>query len=375
MLNNPLPSSSARQPRALVLVNGVVVRALVSFEVDNNNFYQADTFKVTLALSAQPKETNWLWWSSQKSLVVEIFAGFPKDPNNYTQSDLTSLIIGNVDDLETNPISDEIILSGRDFTSKFIDSQTSEKFPNLTSSAIIQQFAQRQGLSAQATATKTKTGTFYSLEKVSLTKRQSEWDLMTYLANKEGFSVFVRGKTVYFQPKASPSDNPYVIQYQAPNDNAGYVQLNAVSMTFSRNLTLAKDIIVIVSSFNPKTKKGFSVKRTATHNKNTVLAGAAQPTGEAQTYYRYKPGLSVQDATDYAESLLHELSLHEMKLTVDMPADNTLFVTNMVQVIGTGTAFDQFYYPDQIIRSFSWDSGFSMQVQAKNHPVESEIAG
>lgn len=357
------------------MVNGQPVVGLVSFEVDQNSFYQSDTFKATIALSAQPEATNWAWWASQTKLVLELFAGFPDDPDHYTKSDLSSLIVGNVDDIEIDPVADEITLSGRDFTSKFIDAQTSEKFPNLTSSAIVAKMAARHNLKTQITPTTTKVGNFYTLESVSLTKRQSEWDLLTYLADKEQFSIFVKGQTVYFQPKAKPSDNPYVIQWQAPTDARAFAVMNGMSMNFSRNLTLAKDIIVILSSYNPKTKKGFSVRRTATHNKNTVLAGAAQPIGDAQTYYRYKPGLTVQDAINQAEALLKELTAHEVRLHAEMPADNILTTESVIQVTGTGTKFDQIYYPDSILRSFGWNSGYTMTISAKNHDTNSQIAG
>lgn len=375
MLNNPSPLSLTTQPRGLAIVNGQVIDGLVSFDVDSNNFYQADTFRATLSLSAQPQATNWAWWASQKKLIVELFAGYPTDPNNYSKSDLTSLILGNVDDIDIDPVADEISISGRDFTSQFIDAQTSEKFPNLTSSAIVEKIAVRHGLKTQVTPTKTKTGTFYTLEQVSLTARQSEWDLLTYLANKEQFSIFVKGQTVYFQLKASPSDNPYVIQWQAPTDERAFPVMNGTRINFSRNLTLAKDIVVILASFNPKTKKGFSVRRTATHNKNTILSGAAQPAGEAQTYYRYKPGLSVQDAIMQAESILKELTAHEVRLHAEMPSDDILTTESVISIVGTGTAFDQIYYPDSITRSYGWDAGYTMSINAKNHSPESTVAG
>jgi hypothetical protein len=57
-----------------------------------------------------------------------------------------------------------------------------------------------------------------------------------------------------------------------------------------------------------------------------------------------------------------------------MPADNILTTENIIKVVGTGTAFDQVYFPDSIVRSFGWDSGYTMTVNAKNHGVESEVS-
>lgn len=375
MLNNPALADVARQPRGLAIINGVTVTGLVSFDVDNNSFYQADTFRATIALSAQPQATNWAWWASQKSMALELFAGFPPDPDNYTKSDLQSLILGNIDEIEIDPVADEITVTGRDFTSKFIDAQTNEKFMNLTSSAIVAKIAARHGMKTVISETTVKAGNYYTIDQVRLTKRQSEWDLVTYLANQEDFSVYVKGNTLYFNKKASVNDDPYVIQWQQSTDTRSYSVLNAISINFSRNLTLAKDIAVIFASSNPKTKKPYTVKRTATHTKNTLINGATQAAGEVQTYFRSKPGLTVQETIRRAESLLRELTAHEIKLHVEMPADTILGTQNIIKVVGTGTAFDQVYFPDSITRSYGLSSGYRMSVSAKNHSVESEIAG
>lgn len=365
-----IPLSDARQPRALIFANGLPCAGVVSFEVDNNSYYQADTFRAVLALSVN----DWAWWASSKLLLLEIYAGFPVDANNYTKSDLTLLITGETDDIEINPITDEIVLSGRDLTNKLIDTQTSEKFPNLTSSEIVEKIGKRHGLTVQATKTELKSGTYYSTEKASLTKRQSEWDMVSYLAQRENFSIFIKGNTLYFQPKIAENSEPFILQWQKPDDKHAYPYFNGSHLSFTRTLTLAKDIIVEVSSYNPKTKKKFTVKKTATHTKTTAAAGQPQPEGDAQVYARYKPNLTVQDAEKLADSLLRELTSHEVKLSCEMPADNLLQTETMIKVLGTGTTFDQLYYPDNIRRSFSFDSGYSMTIEAKNHATNSEVS-
>ena len=363
-----------RQPRALVFANGKPVSGLVDFEVENNTFYQADTFRVQLALSNQPKETDFAFWAGQKKITLEVYAGFPRDAENYTKAELELLITGECDDIEINPVRDEIVLSGRDFTNRLIDSQTSEKFQNETSSQIVEKIAKRHGLDAKVKATKAKVGTYYANEKASLTKRQSEWDLITWLAEREGYSVYIKGNTLYFQPKIADSEKPFVIKWTAPDKETASWQIDTVDISFSRTLTLAKDIIVIVNSYDPKTKKKISVKRTATQTKNTKNAGEAQPVGDAQQYVFYKPNLTVQDAEKLAESRLREISSHQVKMSCEMPADNALQTENLIQVTGTGTAFDQTYYPDKITRTFSVDRGYVMHIEAKNHEPESQVS-
>lgn len=373
-MRNELPAlAAARQPRGLVKVNGEILPGWVNWEVDNNAFYQADTFRCCFALSMMPTELDAAWWAARREIYVEILAGFPADAENFTASELDSLIYGRVDDVTFNPVSGQIEVSGRDLTSEFIDAKTTEKFQNLTSSQIAEQLAKRHGLTAVVTKTETKTGRYYEIDHARMNDQRSEWDLLTWLAHEEQFMVFVQGKELHFVPKPQPDDDPYVLKWDAPTDDRGFPIFNGKTLNFSRNLTLAKDVIVKVRSWNAKNKKGFTKTAQATHNKNTVLKGAAQPIGEAQTYSYTIPGLTPEQALQRAQALLKEITAHEVKLNATLPADNILRLTNVIQVVGTGTAFDQIYYPDSIVRQMGISEGYSMTINAKNHSPESVV--
>ncbi|MGC7986037.1 type IV secretion protein Rhs, partial [Salmonella enterica] len=79
------------------------------------------------------------------------------------------------------------------------------------------------------------------------------------------------------------------------------------------------------------------------------------------------PGLTQEQALQRAQTIYAELIAHEMKLTATLPGDNILGIDTMVQVMGTGTAWDQTYYPDSVTRRMSFDEGYSMNLHAKNH--------
>lgn len=373
MLNNPKPTSEGRRPRGLVLINGVRASALIDFAVDNNNFYSADTFRVRLCLSQQPNDTNWAWWAGQTDLGVEIFAGFPANPESYTQADLTSLIYGNVDDIEIDPVRDEIMLIGRDLTSLLIETKTSEKFPEHTSSDIAVKLAERHGLTAQVTKTSIKAGTYYQIEHVRLTDERSEWDLLTYLAHEEGYQVFVRGQSLHFEPKASASGSKYVLRWQQPTGDVYSPQGNFMSMNFARSMLLTKDVIVHVHSWNTKHKKGFTKTARATHKRNSLTRRASKLPYPPQEYSRTIPNLTPEQAQQKAQAILSEITAHEVRLHADMPADVTLTPQQIIQVDGTGTLFDQDYYPISITRKFSWSDGFTMSIEAKNQSPETTV--
>jgi len=368
MINQPI-QPQARQPRGVVKINGVRTQ-WVSWELDNNAFYQADTFRVKLALSAQPDPTI---FASASELDVEIFAGFPADPANYTEAELKSLIYGLVDDVTYDPVQAVVELSGRDFTSVLVDTKTTDKWPNLTASQIAEQIAKAHDLTPVVTATTAKVGTYYEIDHARLSTQRSEWDVLTYLANEEGYMVYVRGRELHFEPRPSPDAEPYVLTWQAPTTERGHAIFDGKSVMFSRNLTLAKDVTVYVRSWNAKNNQGFTQKAKSARTKNTVLKKAAQPIGEPQVYTFNIPGLTPEQALQRAQSLLREITAHEVKMTAHLPADNVLDITKMIQVVGTGTAFDQMYYPDSIIRQMSLSDGYQMTIHGKNHSPESVV--
>lgn len=392
--NDPSPIGKLRHPRAIVVVNDAPLtnRELVSFEVDTTSFYEADTFRVVIALSSQNGSAvnSWAWWAQQTALVVAIYSGFPNNPDEYTINELQQLIVGAVDDINFNPVTDEILLTGRDFTSVFIDTVTYGAWPNKFAATgdqnkpgVVEILAKAHNLKAIATPTTEFIGGYYRQDHVGISgqlrsQRITEWDLLTYLARKEGFNVFVRGQNLFFQPPPDiTTNNPYVIQYVPPARTItvphDIPQSNAIHLNFTRALTLAKDVIVNVVSWNQKQDSRFQITARRSHNKSTVLRGQPLPIGVPQVYPFMIPNLTHKRAEEEAQQRLREISQHELRVEVELPGDNLIDITSIVQVRGTGTIFDQRYFPDHIHRIFNIEDGYRMSVRMKNHPVDSSV--
>lgn len=281
---NVLPvQPTARQPRAIVKVFStaadgppqppVIVPAWVEWSIENNTFYQADTFRVTFAASLLPAETNANWLSQQREAFVEIFAGFPADPTNFSETDLTSLIYGRVDDIDYDPVATTIDLVGRDLTAAFIDAKTSIQYQNLTSSQIATQLALAHGLTPVVTATTTAAGTFYAYDHVRMVDQRSEWDLLSYLAAQEGFNVYVKGQELHFEPR--PTDTVTVTA--TPVDKAALQkEFDEVSAAWAAEQAKAK-------ALNQGALADLATKDAATAAGDTAGAAAAQQAGLAKT--------------------------------------------------------------------------------------------
>ena len=371
MINNPYANSDAQQPRSLIRVNDQQLLP-ISWEVNNNGYYQADTFEIELSIDDLPASHDLNWFCLQTALKVEIFSGWPSDPNNPVAYELEQHMLGLVDDMEPDLVNRTLRLSGRDLSGQLIDTRTTDKYPNLTASQVATKLAATVGLTPEVTKTTTKVGTYYQIDTSLSSKSTPQWDLLTFLAQREGFLCYVRGTKLYFGPPPADSDNPYVLQWTPPGFGTSGPQLNASTLQLRRNLTLAKDLIVEVRSWNPKTKTAVLKKATATHTVKTYLSGLPQPVGNAQVYGYNIPGLTPKEAQDRANALLKELSKHELVLSATLPGDESMDITVPLELRGTGTFFDQRYYVDSVQRHMDV-SGYTMSVTAKNHPVESRV--
>jgi phage protein D len=364
-VNDPFAPAGARQVAGYVLLAGVEV-PFWSWEVDSNSFYSADTFSITFALSAMPADTGTLaWWSKQTSIEISISAAII----GQNSCDVKNLIIGGVDKWHFNPAKFEVTAEGRDYTAKLIDTKTSEKFSNYTTSQVATMLAQRHGLTPVVTATTTNVGAITKYDHTHVTDERTEWDLLSYFAGLDGFQVYVVGNELHYEPELDPDKaDQYVIHWSAPILTA-YPQSNVSDdLQFERDLTLAKGVTVQVRSW----KGGKAFTETYPNNGAKGIA-PGQAVAKRQVYSIVRSGLDQQGAQALAQAIHKQITAHEMRMSTSMPGDNLLTASTIVRVEGTDSTFDQLYYPDSVRRSMSFEGGYSMSLTAKNHNPNSMV--
>ena len=178
-------------------------------------------------------------------------------------------------------------------------------------------------------------GRYYQSEHDRVTLDQfshatTEWDLLVFLAQQEGFDVFVQGTSLCFLPAVQ---------------QAGYSTLLSpgalTELRLERSLTLARDIEVSVKSWNSCLNTAF-IQRTCA----TMTTKGAQP-GQSITTQRYvfvRPNLTSDAALRLARQKLAELTRHERIIELSMPGELDLTPRSMITLEGTGSDFDQSYY-------------------------------
>jgi len=376
---NPLPAlSDGRQPRGIVQLGPFGSLAAVSgwtkASVTNNSYYEADTFWIDYAVSALPPGFDANFFSNQTEIFAQIYAGLPQDPNNPQASELDSLILGRVDTIDYEPDTRALRLAGRDLTAVFIDNRITQTFQNQTSSQIATMLAQSHGLdTSNITPTTTLVGTFFQNDQVQIASNRSEWDLLSFLAREEGFVVFVQGNSLFFEPDPRPTgaSNPYVIQWTPPSSTNGSPIANTVKLKFSRTLTVSKGISVTARSPNRNTGK--AVVQSYPTTPQGIAAGKASPFGAVQQYFfTIGANLTPAQVAAFAQKTYDTIISHEMNMSANLPADNLLTVSTPVQVEGTGTSWDQLYFPRKVTRDIDNEGGYRMTVDAQNtSPTES----
>jgi phage protein D len=369
-LAGPAPSTppaggTARQPIAVVRLDGVELSAVSSVRTTNVSHSSADQFEVELPLQVQPGTANWAAWGNPNTQAeIEVLYGMLDADGN--RSALNSAVLGPVDNVAISQPENKVVLSGRDYSSRLIDTQTFQNFTNQTASEIAATIATAQGLTPMVQPTKLPVGTYNPLDNsyTRVTRRESAWDLLTQLARNEGFVCFVRGRNLFFQLDTAPTGQPYNLIWQPATSPGGSPGGNFKSLHLSRAITLARNIVVTVISHDPNTQK--AVMATS----SSMLTGqAAQGTAGIgpQTYTIDVPGLTQDQAMDRANQLRNGYSLFERVIDVQMPGDPFLSFEQPIRLSGTGTDWDQLYFADRIERSLSQSGGFTMSIRAKNH--------
>lgn len=354
---NTIPGAGTVEASRSILMVGSQALDFTEWETEHSGMMEAGTFRADI--TAPPKD--WAWWGQQTEILVDVFAGTPRDPQNVSANDLTPLMTARCDVIDLQPEFHHVCLKGRDLASLLIDNKTTDKWPNLTSSEIAQKIAAKWGFKSNITPTKTVVGRFYATDHVKLQKADTYWNVLTYLAQHEGFQCFVIGRTLYFgNYQAKASAEPYLIAY----DESGNIpNANASALKFSRDLTLANDISVTVRSYHGD--KGAAFKATATASKTAKRIQRDASLAQGTQHYDYViPGLTQPQCALRAQRILEDLSKHELKMHARLPFDAVLYPWVPIQVTGTGTPWDATYTPQRITRRFSKDR-VSMHVEAR----------
>lgn len=386
--------SYVRRPRGVLKINGAMCQ-FIRCTVENKSHFAADSWIAEIEPFDHPQGFGWDFWDqADPDTTVEILyglLGYAEDVYA-PPSNLTSLIFGQVDDVEIDPARSKLVLTGRDLTARLIDRKTSNKWPDKTASQIVSDLATEVGLTPVITDTKTPAGTYYANSYVKLQKDLPMWDLVTFLAQQEGFQARVKGQSLIFGEP--PDDDPDPVQIVCQRAGSGLDYLTVTDLKLHRSLTLANDISITVLSHG--TKKNQTIKAVASRSgirggttsrnpggkRETSLPSGTgskkgadstlRPSQGGQNYRISRPNLTQDQANQLAQNMLDNISKWERTFEAQSEGDETIDIDRMARISGTLTTWDGKYFLTHVRHEMSIESGYSLNYGGKNHPTDSE---
>jgi hypothetical protein len=162
-------------------------------------------------------------------------------------------------------------------------------------------------------------------------------------------------------PALALTSDPYVLLWS--DLGQGNRVSNAVDLKLRRSETIARDVVVNVVSWNQAQGRTFKTTIRKSQADKTTKQSAVNP----QTYNFWPANLNQVQVNQFANSKIEEITRHERNIQATLPGDALLVTRGLLKLVGTGTSWDQVYYPDTVHREISFERGYCMEVTAKNH--------
>jgi len=328
----PAPGAALQvnQPQVLVSIDGLQVPGVLSLEVESLGYFAADRFSVAFAIGASvAMGIDFFASLTAQTIMISLALG---------DGGFVTLLTGQIDNIRIELVENVALLSGRDLSALLIDTEISQSFANQTASQIAATIAANHGLTPNVTPTTTLVGQYYELDHARHAlglhaRATTEWSLLCWLAQIEGFLLSVTDSVLNFGPPAATT--PLFLTPQ-----------NFMTLTFDTATTIPGS--VSVKSWNTRSKMV-----------NAQDAGS----GSAVTTL-IRPNLSAAQAATLAENHLSILGQHTTILQGTMPGELTLAPAGQIMLSGTGSGLDQLYAIQAITRQVTARTGFAQSLRA-----------
>jgi hypothetical protein len=266
-----------------------------------------------------------------------------------------SMFEGLADIISLDPVNRTARIQGRDYSSILINSTYQNSFCNQTASEVASHIASRHGFGQNIVTTSTMIGTYQGegYSQILLNAHShitSEWDLLKYLAEQEGFKLFVNGTNLVFSPASLIEQNHILLGYS-----------NVSEMRFSRICPLSENTTLVVKSWDSWLDQASVCSNAMPSNTSpTAFTGLVDVAGIELAIVR--PNLSPKSAQELSSRYMEGWHAQEQKIEIVMPGETVLKPCDIVSISETGTLFDADYVINSIRRQYSCTSGFTEHI-------------
>lgn len=281
--------------------------------------------------------------------TVEIQMGYAK---------LETLIIGDITGLEPSFSQDAaptLTVRGHDLSHRLMRGTQRRSFVEKKDSEIASQIASERGLDAKVEDSKEK------LTHV-LQSNKTDWEFLQYRAERIGYEVLVKNKTLYFRPPQNASSQ--VLKLNRAED----------LLDFSARLSTMNQVgQVEVRGWDPKKKELF-VSKAGVGNETTKMKGslsgpkvADQEFGKSSYTIANVTVSSQAEANQIALKLFNEMALNYITGDGSCLGRADLHPGTAIEITGIGKRFSGSYYVTAVTHSYSKTQGYRTQFSVKRN--------
>lgn len=258
---------------------------------------------------------------------LEIWMGY--------EDQLKKIMVGEITSLEPQFQADEapsVIVRGLDHRHRLFRGHKTRSFTKIKDSAIAQQIAQQAGLRAKTIDSKVT-------QEYILQHNQTDMLFLQERAARIGYEVFVKEKTLYFQP------------HQHDGRETITLSLEQDVIEFYPRLTTVSQIgELVVQGWDPKQKKAI-LGKAAVGQESSIMGGhisgpkaARRAFGESRAAMVAYPVSSKAEADQMALGQFNEIALTYITGDGLCLGRNDLRAGMVVKIEGAGTRFSGLYY-------------------------------
>lgn len=291
--------------------------------------------------------------------VVKIYIGYADD--NSDDSQLPLVFDGIVDVISLAFQQAMVTLEGRDRSAVLQESFTHAQFRNTTVAGVVQEVATKHGLEVNIVDPGTQIGTIFNEERINFenigSSGYNDWDLLTKLAQHDGYAVYVTEGTLHYVPMEQYEDI-VVFEYGT----------NIIDLKTKKNLTTANSRVTVEMASVQVQDKDSSYVTAGSSSRKSAGDGLS-------SVYRYTdvPSRDPETLGLIAEGLALLYAQLEHMITFATTGSNQQSLRNKMLLRGSGTTFDREYKFTGIEWQFGWDYGWVASIEALQVPDSEQL--
>lgn len=294
--------------------------------------------------------------------VVKVYMDYVSAENaDEDDSQLPLVFDGVVDTIDMDWANSVLTLEGRDRSAVLQESFTHAQFRNSTVAGVVKEIAEKHSLEANIVDSGTNVGTIFSEEHIDFESVPSagynDWDLLTRMAEHDGYTVFVADGKINYLP-IEESEDVILFEY---GENISNLKTRKNLSTANSRVTVEMASVQMQDKDSAYVTAGSKSRKSAGDGLSAVYRFTDFPSRDPETLGLVAEGLALM----YAQM--------EHLITFETTGNLIQKLQNKLLLRGTGTTFDREYKFTGIDWQFGWDYGWVASIEALQLPETEQL--